>query len=142
MTDDFDYLRSSVLDSGTLVSNKYNGWTPVGAAIRDSAHYLDVNGRSGVDRVIVLMSDGHANKPEDNGPGYARDMAEYAASMDIKVYTISLGTAADEELMEDIAELTGAEHFLATGSSGDLSADLADAFRSVADAIKRTQLVQ
>jgi hypothetical protein len=69
-------------------------------------------------------------------------MAHYAAGLDIKVYTISLGNAADEALMADIAEITGAKHFVAKGSSSELSAELKDAFRSVASDVKRTQLVK
>jgi Mg-chelatase subunit ChlD len=92
--------------------------------------------------VIVLMSDGHANKPNGNGPGYAREMAHYAAGLNIKVYTISLGNAADEDLMEDIAEITGAKHFTAGGSSSELPDKLKDAFRNVASDVKRTQLVK
>ena len=88
------------------------------------------------------MSDGQANKPNGNGPGYALDMASYASGLDIKVYTISLGTGADEDLMQQIADNTGGEHFQATGLSGNLSADLTNAFEKIADAIKQTQLVQ
>lgn len=142
LTSDFSYLRNSILNSGTLLANKYNGWTPIGAALRDSAHYLNANARPSVERVIVLMSDGQANKPNGNGPGYALDMAAYASGLDIKVYTISLGKGADEDLMQQIADATGGEHFIASGSSGSLSADLSRAFERIANAIKQTQLVQ
>ncbi|MEQ8790300.1 MAG: VWA domain-containing protein [Pirellulaceae bacterium] len=142
LTNDYNYLRTQVLNRETLEADKYNGWTPIGAALRDSAHYLNANAREDVDKVIVLMSDGHANKPDGNGPGYALDMARYAAGLDIKVYTISLGNAADDDLMEQIANITGAEFFKAGGSSSSLSEELADAFRGIASDIKRTQLVK
>ena len=143
ITSDFNYLRSSVLNSATLISNKYNGWTPIGAAIRDSAHYLNINARSGVQKILVLMSDGHANKPNGNGPGYALTMANHANSLDIKVYTISLGNAADEQLMLDIADATGAEYFDASGSGQtQLTSNLKEAFRRVAGAVKRVELVK
>ena len=142
LTNDLASIRNHVVNAATLQANKYNGWTPTGAAIRDSAHYLDQNARSGAEKFIVLMSDGHANKPDGNGPGYARDMADYAAGLNIKVFTISLGDGADPDLMQDIADLTGGEHFAATGASSTLSAALTEAFRNVAEAIKRTQLVQ
>ena len=142
LTSDFGFLRNSVLDHGTLLANKYNGWTPIGAAIRDSAHYLNANARPKAEKIIVLMSDGQANKPSGNGPGYALDMANYAKGLDIKVYTISLGYGADEDLMQQIADTTGGEHFIASGDSGSLSADLTRAFEEIAKAIKQTQLVQ
>jgi Ca-activated chloride channel family protein len=142
LTFDLDYIRNSVLDSGTLQANKYNGWTPIGGALRDSCHYLSQNARPSVEKVVVLMSDGHANKPAGNGPGYALDMASYAVSLDIKVYTISLGNGADEDLMQQIADMTGGEHFIASGSAGELSGALTEAFAKIADAMKQTQLVQ
>ena len=89
-----------------------------------------------------MMSDGHANKPPGNGPGYAREMAAYAASLDVKVYTISLGNSADTDLMEEIATATGGEHFDASGSGGSLGDNLTEAFRGVANSLGRTQLVQ
>ncbi len=56
---------------------------------------MDNNARDDVEKVIVLMSDGIANRPDNNGPGYAKEMAKYAAGLKIKVYTISLGNDAD-----------------------------------------------
>ena len=142
LTFDFDWLRDHVLTASTLTDNKYNGWTPLGAAIRDSAHYLATHARPDTTKFMVLMSDGHANKPSGNGPGYALEMANYANSHGIMIFTISLGNAADEQLMEDIAALTGGKHFLARGDGGgNLSAELTEAFRKVANAIKGSQLV-
>jgi hypothetical protein len=143
LTDDFDALRSGALSASSLTANKYNGWTPIGAALRDSAHYLHANARENVHKVIVLMSDGHANKPAGNGPGYARDMAQYAAALGIRVYTISLGNGADQGLMEDIATATGGLHFDAAGSGqAQLISKLTSVFKNVAGTIKRTQLLQ
>ncbi len=143
LTSDFNYLRTSVLNSTTLIANKYNGWTPIGAALRDSAHYLNANARRKIDKVIVLMSDGHANKPYTDPAGYALLMASYAASLDIKVYTISLGSAADEDLMQQIADQAGGKHFKASGtSSAELTTALTNAFKKIAGAIKQAQLVQ
>ena len=45
--------------------------------------------------------------------------------------------------MKDIAEMTGADHFNATGANGgDLTGLLIDAFESAAVAAKRSVLVQ
>ena len=49
------------------------------------------------DKVMIVMSDGHANRPDGDGPGYALSMAAYANGLGIKVYTISLGDGADEQ---------------------------------------------
>ncbi len=143
LTTGFDSLSSNVLNNETLIANKYNSYTPIGAAIRDAAHYLDVSARQDVARAIVLMSDGHANRPRSNARGYARDMANYAKSLNVKVYTISLGNSADDQLMEDIATATDAKFFKASGSGQTiLTENLRDAFRKVAASVKGTQIVQ
>lgn len=150
LTENFSDLQNSALASGNLDGAKYASLTPIGAAIRDAAYHLNnslyaresVNGIP-VKKVIVLMSDGYANRPSGNGPGYARSMADYANSVDVEIYTISLGNAADEDLMEDIADRTGGEHFDATGSGAtELTAVLTKAFRSIGAALKRPQLVK
>ncbi|QDT37618.1 TadE/TadG family type IV pilus assembly protein [Stratiformator vulcanicus] len=143
LTKNFGYLRDTVLSVDSLVASKYNGWTPVGAALRDSVHYLVTNGRADNDvkKFVVLMSDGRANKPNGNGRGYAMEMADYAVDQGIAVYTISLGNSADENLMQRIADRTGGQHFIARGSGSGLSASLTDAFRKVSRAIKGTELV-
>jgi hypothetical protein len=145
LTNSFTSLRSSTLGAANLKANKYKGWTGTGAALGDAAHYLENGGeaRSSAEKIIVLMSDGYANRPSGSGPAYARSMAAYAAGLDVKVYTISLGDGADLSLMQDIAQITGGEHFDATGSGeATLTDRLRDAFEDVAAAIKRTQLVQ
>ena len=142
LTSDFDHLRSEILIPDTLIAGKFMGGTPIGAALRDSAHYLDSNVREDVEKVIVLMSDGHANQPSNNASGFALEMADYAASMDIVIYTISLGNSADEGLMQEIADRTGGQHFIAKGTGSELATKLESTFRHVANSIKRTQLVQ
>ncbi|NQU19958.1 MAG: VWA domain-containing protein, partial [Candidatus Nealsonbacteria bacterium] len=145
LSTNYNRLRNNVLSSRNLEAGKYDGWTGTGAAIGDAAHYLN-NGtyaRDEAEKVIVLMSDGHANRPSSDGPGYARTMAAYAARLEVKIYTISLGNDADLNLMEDIARITDGTHFDATGSGrATLTARLTEAFEKVAAAIKRVQLVR
>ena len=145
LTDNFSSLKSGALSSDTLEAWRYTGWTGTGGALRDAAHYLanSTAARADAVRIVVLMSDGIANKPEDNGPQYARDMATYAKNLNVIVYTISLGDDADTDLMQDIADITGGEHFDATGSGeSQLTEVLSAAFEKAARAAKRTQLVQ
>jgi Flp pilus assembly protein TadG len=142
LTDSFTSLKSNILTSSVLVSSKYGGGTPIGAAIRDGAHYVKNSsfGRDDARDVVVLMSDGEANKP---GGSYPLQMAAYAKSLKVRVYTISLGSSADTNLMQSIADATGGQHFDATGSSGgSLTSLLTDAFKNAAAALKRPQLVK
>jgi hypothetical protein len=145
LTDNFTALKSSVLTEKKLTPGKYQPWTGTGAALGDAAHYITYGkeARSKAEKIIVLMSDGYANRPSANGPQYALDMAKYAADRDITVYTISLGDDADVAFMEEMAQITGGSHFDATGSGeADLTQKLTEAFQYVTDAIKDTQLVQ
>ncbi len=143
LTTDFDFLRSAILTPSQLLAGKYGGGTPTGAAIRDGVHYLNSNAREGTNKLMVLMSDGFANKPTSNGAGYALQMAEYARNTNVRIYTISLGNSADTNLMAGIANATSGKHFDATGNGGgDLATLLADAFRNVVLEISRTTMVQ
>lgn len=145
MSSEFTYLRENALSAGYLEAGKYTNYTGTGAALGDAAHYLTygAEARSHVHKAIVLMSDGHANRPTGNGPSYARSMATYAAGLNVTVFAISLGDDADLHLMRDIADRTGGLHFDATGSGQDeLTERLTDAFRKAAAAIKRVQLVR
>ncbi|MDA1017800.1 MAG: VWA domain-containing protein, partial [Planctomycetota bacterium] len=145
LTLDFNLLKNTALSATSLRAGKYNGWTGTGAALGDSVHYL-LNGaeiRSGAKRIVVLMSDGHANRPAGDGPGYAMQMATYAAANNVTVYTISLGNSTDQELMQNIADTTGGMHFLANGSGAVvLTQTLTAAFKDIAGAIKNTHLVK
>lgn len=145
LSDDFDYLRDTVLSSSNLEAGKYTNYTGTGAAVGDTAHYL-TNGaeaREAARKVIVLMSDGAANRPSGSGPQYARAMASYAAGLKITMYSISLGNGADVDLMQDLADLTDGTHFDATGTGeAALTDKLSEAFRQAAAAMKRAKLVR
>ncbi len=142
LTDDFDSLRSGSLSAGSLLDRKYGGGTPIGAALRDGAHYLDANARDDTAKFVVLMSDGQANEPSSGASQYAIDMATYASGLNIRVHTISLGNSADVGLMNSIAAATGGKHFSASGSGSTLTDNLTNAFRSVASEISKTTIVQ
>ena len=145
LDDNFSYLTNQVLSSRNLEAGKYTNYTGTGAAIGDAAHYLTygAEAREGASKVIVLLSDGAANRPSGNGPGYARTMAAYAADLDVTIYTISLGNDADLDLMQQIADITNGNHFDATGSGEEaLTERLTEAFRGAAASMKRARLVK
>ena len=145
LTFDLDAVVAGPLDSGNLVHRKYGGGTPIGAALRDGVHNVinspDARGTDVAGKAVVLMSDGHANKPSD-GAGYARQMAQYAADQEVVVYTISLGNSADDVLMQEIADISGGKHFLAQGAGAQLVNTLNRAFRNTAIAINMSTLVE
>lgn len=143
LTTDLDRVTSRALSPQSLLAGKYNDLTPTGAAIRDSAHYLNAQARPDAKRIMVLMSDGLANRPTNGASQYALKMAAYAKSLNIKIYTISLGSEADEQLMANIAAATDGRHFHAAGTDrAALTESLSTAFRGIGAAMQATQLVQ
>jgi hypothetical protein len=81
-----------------------NGWTDLGSPIRDSAGVTSQvgddaltellnNGRSGVKKGIIFLSDGGANRPasSSNPCLFARDQAAAAKAAGVEIYTIGFG---------------------------------------------------
>jgi hypothetical protein len=79
-----------------------------------------------------------ANRPtnETQGKQYALTQAAAAKALHYPIFTISLGNVADKALMQQIADITGGEHFNIPGGSTvtDFQEDLLEAFRKIADA--------
>jgi len=67
-------------------------------------------------KTIILLSDGQATEPSGypGGPKeYARDRTRSAATDNIKIYTVGFGSDADEELLQDLADIGGGRYFFA-----------------------------
>ncbi|HNO78246.1 MAG TPA: VWA domain-containing protein [Phycisphaerae bacterium] len=90
-------------------------------------------------KVMVLLTDGMANigcetctsYDESGGARYAREMAQAAADAGIQIYTVSVGTDADENLMGDIASTSGGTHFHAEGTIDQYSDQLDAVFELI-----------
>jgi Mg-chelatase subunit ChlD len=100
----------------------YHNQTNIAAGIRVARDEIRTHGRTGAQRLIVLLSDGAANlKDNDNDPDpagaktAALQQARLAAKDKLRILTISLGAAADTGLMQQIADLTGGTHFVIPG---------------------------
>jgi len=115
----------------------YDMWTNIGAGIHKGYQELDSNARTGAKKMIVLMTDGQATKPGSSAYArqYALDQAALAAERKYPIITISLGNDADEQLMAQIAEITGGMHFNIPGgdSVADYEDELLEVFRKIAD---------
>jgi Mg-chelatase subunit ChlD len=87
--------------------------------------------------MIVLMTDGIANRPGGTGSGksYALEQAGLAAERHYPIVTISLGNAADTDLMQQIADATHGVHYNIPGGSSvtDYEDELLAVFRRIAD---------
>jgi len=115
----------------------YDVYTNIGAGLQVGRLELENNGRPGAFKMIVLMTDGIANRPTDTSVAqqFALDEAQLSADAGIPVVTVSLGAGADTNLMQSIADITGGIHFNVPGGAGVLQYEdqLKDVFREIAD---------
>jgi len=118
-------LESPLTDNLNLIetitrqrqAGHYDQYTNISAGMRKAREELVANARPKAERVMVLMTDGIANRP--NNENYARQMviqeANAAAAAKIRILTISVGAGADTNLMQQVADITGGEHFNVPG---------------------------
>jgi len=131
-------LSNNHLLTKTEVDNLVvGGATNIGDAILQGINELN-SGRANpkASHVMVLLTDGKANKP--NGPGhgedpldvqYAKDKAQEAANQGYKIFTVGLGDDGDinQEMLQEIATITSANyHHVPNGE------DLTDIYNQIA----------
>jgi len=90
--------------------------------------------RSCAKKVIFLLTDGNANKPtnETTGCQYTINSANNAVSHGIQINTISLGSEANQALMEQVAEIgKGKTFYVPTLDIAQYSDDLKEVFRTL-----------
>lgn len=92
------------------------------------------NARKNAKKVIFLMTDGEANLPSNAtvGKQTAITSAQKAISKDIQIYTIGLGSEADQETMATIASIgKGVFYYVPTLNISQYSEDLKRVFRTL-----------
>ncbi len=122
-----------------MQAGHYESWTNMGGGIERAIEELTSDrARQAAVKVMVLLTDGKANVNEwgqagdyYNGPIYAKDMAQEAADLGIRIYAVSVGADSDTDTMEEIAEIGSGTHFHAEGSIEDYSAQLAAIFQTL-----------
>jgi Mg-chelatase subunit ChlD len=108
----------------------YYDLTNIATGIETARTELRSRGRTGAFQMIVLLTDGVPNLSDWGDPKEAaRRQARLANQEGIPILTISLGTAADTVLMQQIADLTGGIHFNVPG--GDDVSDYEEQLMSV-----------
>lgn len=115
----------------------YDRYTNIGAGIHEAWEELDARARTGSKKMIVLMTDGKANRPggTSSGKSYALQQAGLAAARNYPIVTISLGNAADTSLMQQIANISDGIHYNIPGGGSvtDYHDELLAVFRQIAD---------
>ncbi len=93
---DYAYLKQCIDFMGD------GGGTNIKAGIENGIAQLD--SVESDNKIIILMTDG------EETTGNAIDAAEVAKEKGIKIYTVGFGRGADENLLKEIAEMTGGEY--------------------------------
>jgi len=117
------------------------GFTNMSDGLRiASAALLTTSARpfDAVRKVIVLLSDGNANRPEPESAACQRALAEaqIAASKGISIFTIGFGQDANHDLLQSIAEVGRGEYYFAPTSN-----DLHAAYLSIALRLRNLAIV-
>lgn len=114
----------------------YDPYTNIGAGMKLARLELESNARPRAHRLMVVMTDGMVNRPTNASTGTALVLSEAskAAASKIRILTISMGIMADADLMQQVADATGGQHYHVPGGS-DFAAyqqQLLNAFREIA----------
>ncbi len=114
----------------------YMGGTNIGAGMKVARQELLAHARQRSYRMMVVMTDGVANLPNNTSTAkqFVIDEANLAAANKIKIVTISLGVLADKVLMQQVADATGGVHFNVPGGIpiSDVRTQLQNVFREIA----------
>ena len=142
LTEDFNAVNNTMQ---ARQAGHYDHYTNIGAGMNKSRIELQQHARAGAFRMIVLMTDGIANRPTDTATArqYVLSEAQACADAKIPICTISMGAGADVALMQQVADLTGGQHFNIPGgqTGAEYEEQLKDVFEEIA-AIRPLKLVQ
>src|SRR5215469_15973147 len=104
----------------------YRGqWTDTGAALERALYELDTHGRPDSSKFIVLMTDGYvdvgnASRDSDKIHWITQSLIPEAVGKHVRVFGIAFTDQADYELLQTLAEKTGAGYYRAY-QAGDLA---------------------
>jgi Flp pilus assembly protein TadG len=135
LTTNFQSVSDRLNDLGP---RQYGSGTNIGDGIKRSIEELTgPRSRASARKVIVLLTDGQANRDEagnsteEGGRAYALAQAQAAADLGMQIITISVGYGADQTLMEEIATIGHGTHFHAEGSIEQYTTELQNIFTQV-----------
>jgi len=133
LTQSFEAIKDIIIHRQ---AGHYDHYTNIGAGIKNGVDELLAHGRPGAFKMIVLMTDGKANRPynETQGRAYALAQAQRAAENRIPIFTIGLGLDADTALLDEIARMTNGQSFIVPGTLAvtNYREQLIEKFRTVA----------
>jgi len=124
-----------------MESGHYNTTTNMGGGLL-TAYYVmgSTRARKASAKVIMLMSDGKPNVDQYGNfvssgstsiDNWVKSVAQQAANDGMRIYTVSVGSDADVDLMAEIATIGRGEHFHAEGTPETYAAELEAIFRTL-----------
>lgn len=123
-------------------SEKADGWTNIGDGMMAGRLELLANGRAGAQKMMVVMTDGHVNRPANKDPRqWVLTQAQLSAAEGVELVTISFGSDPDKGLMIQVAETSPGDHFLVSGSVKQQEKQIRKVFYRIAT-YRTTVLVQ
>jgi Mg-chelatase subunit ChlD len=131
-------LDQSLTDSLDKVKKAVNaraadGYTNMGEGMMLAREDLREHGRPNALQLMILMTDGIANRPYNRHPkSYVRDEAKLAAQQGIPIVAISFGKGADKRTMKEAARISGGVHYHVVGNPKKQEEKLRDVFLEVA----------
>lgn len=117
LTDDLDLIS---LTTQQRQAGHYHNYTNIGAGMQSARLELEQNARPNAFKMVVLMTDGLANwhngvYDETRARNHVLSEAQAAHALNIPIVTISLGAAADVNLMNQVADITESRTFNVPG---------------------------
>lgn len=129
----------------------YDGSTNIGVGIQLAvAELQSARARQGAQKLIVVLSDGIPNVDQagntttDGASGavnWALNEATAAANSGMTIYTVSVGSAADRSVLQQIAAIGHGEEFYASGNPQEYADELMAIFRTIGGKLE-TQLIE
>jgi len=136
LSDDFGFITAQ---ANQRQAGYYHNYTNIAGGMTVAREELNVRARPGAFKMIVLMTDGVANWHNGGvNSSAARNAvlneAHLAAEKGYVIVTISMGAGADEDLMQQVADITNGSHFnIPGGKTGDEYAEeLTEVFQQIA----------
>lgn len=120
-----DYLTDAQRDllANGISEYRSDGGTDIYLALQKALDVVKQNYVSGRAPVVVLLSDGGSHVPINR-------LANEYLSAGVAISTVSLGNGADENLLQNIAQVTGGQYFKVEDAD-----DLVGAFQQVSTAV-------
>lgn len=118
LTDDFLTLKTQIdsLYGNADVSSA--GTTDIRSGIERAIEELEDNSPDFALKVVILLTDGRANQPPGSAAQAALDQAQLAVDKGIMIYTVGVGEYLDNDLLVQIADLSGGDSNFTTDPLG------------------------